>query len=159
MNIWKSTKWKSYYKNADQRQGIRIRYEKGVDPEVKRAIGDFINWLRSEYVFPKRVNLYVKAERRIRATNGEFVCGTFFRPADRNKEPYIRVATGDYYELLSECGKDNALARILSSIASVFTYYFQWLNDIELTFIGEDRQASFYAKKIMYDYSETRDHP
>ena len=159
MNIWTTDKWKKYYGEYPYPNGLRVRYEKGIDPEVKRAIKECVNWLRSKYVFPKRVHVYIKANRRVMAKNGEMVCGTFFRPADRNKEPYIRVATGDYMELLGKRGKDNALAAMLYTVIHELTHYFQWLNDLDLTLIGEERQATNYSKTIMFDYSETRDHP
>lgn len=159
MNIWTIDKWKDYYSEHPHRSGLRVRYEKSVDPEVKRAIRECVCWLRSEYVFPKRVQLYVKSARRIRAKNREMVCGTFFRPADRNEEPYIRIATGDYAELLEKRGKDNALAAILYTLIHELTHYFQWLNDLDLTLIDEERQATNYSESIMDDYAKTRDHP
>ncbi len=125
MNLLKTQKWMDYYNNHNHRSGIRVRYEKNVDPEVKRAIGECIKWLRKTYDFPKRVNLYVKSSARIKSKNGENVCGTFFRPADRDREPYIRVATGDYPELLLDRGKDNALAAILQTIMHEISHYFQ----------------------------------
>ena len=67
MNIWENSKWQLYYATKPCRKGLRVHYEKGVEPEVKRAIRDCIKWLRSEYVFPKRVNLYVKSAERIKA--------------------------------------------------------------------------------------------
>ena len=145
MNIWENSKWQLYYATKPCRKGLRVHYEKGVEPEVKRAIRDCIKWLRSEYVFPKRVNLYVKSAERIKAQNGDRVCGTFFRPADRDAEPFIKIATGDYLNLLSEIGKDDALASILHTIFHELTHYFQWLNDLNLTYIGEERQATNYA--------------
>ena len=159
MNVWTIDKWKKFYSKHPYRSGLRVRYENKVDSEVKRAIKECIDWLRSEYVFPKRIRLYVKANRRIKAQNGEMVCGTFFRPADRNQEPYIRIATGDYSELLEKRGKDNALAAMLYTLIHELTHYFQWLNDLDLTLIGEERQATNYSRSIMYDYSKTRDHP
>ena len=159
MKLWQSEEWKNFYKDGQHRTGLHVRYESGVDPEVKRAIGEYVAWLRSQYEFPKRLRLYVKRDRRIRATDGSLVCSTFFRPADRNSEPYIRAATGDYAELLQKWGKDNALAAQLSSIARMITHYYQWLNDVELTLIGEDRQAAVYAKASLTTYAQTRDHP
>ena len=159
MNIWKIDKWKKYYTEHPHRKSLRVRYEKNVDSEVKRAIKECVNWLRSEYVFPKRVHIYVKETGRIKAKNGEMVCGTFFRPADRNREPYIKIATGDYAQLLEKRGKDNALAAMLYTLFYELTHYFQWLNDLDLTLIGEERQATNYSQIIMFAYSETRDHP
>ena len=159
MNIWTIDNWHTVYKECSHRRGLRVRYEPNVDPEVKRAINDCVRWLRSEYVFPKRVRIYVKAKRRIKAKNGEMVCGTFFRPADRGQEPYIKIATGDYRELMDKRGKDNALAALLYTLFHELTHYFQWLNNLDLTLIGEERQATNYSKRIMFDYSETREHP
>ncbi|MBR5139800.1 MAG: hypothetical protein IKV16_01975, partial [Clostridia bacterium] len=82
-----------------------------------------------------------------------------FRPADRNREPYIKIATGDYAQLLEKRGKDNALAAMLYTLFYELTHYFQWLNDLDLTLIGEERQATNYSQIIMFAYSETRDHP
>lgn len=159
MNIWDYSKWKSFYLEGYHRSGMRMIYEKGVDPEVKCACNEFVNWLRRKYHFPKRVRIYIKRNRRIKSKDGDMVCGTFFRPADRNVEPYIRIATGDFLELLDARGRDNALATILWSIAHELTHYFQWLNDLNLTFIGEERQASIYAKELLNEYAETREHP
>ena len=159
MDIWKLQKWEKYYKYHSHRSGLRIRYDSAVDSEVKRAIDEFVLWLRSRYNFPMRVQIYVKAHRRIKTQSGDFACGTFFGPYDRDLEPYIKIATGDYYELLEFRGKDNALAGMLWCIAHELTHYYQWLNDVRLTSIGEERQATNYANKVMDLYSSVKDHP
>ena len=141
------------------RSGLRMRYDVEVNEDVRRSVSEFVFWLRKEYTFPKRVCVYVKADRRIKSMKGDMVCGTFFRPADRDREPYIRIATGDYVELLAKWDRDNALAAILSTLAHELTHYFQWLNDLDLTLIGEERQATCYARQILSDYAQTRDHP
>ena len=91
--------------------------------------------------------------------DGELVSATCFQPYNKKEEPYIRVSTGDYPELLRKSGKNNALAAILCSIAHELTHYFQWINGIELTEIGRERQATAYGKIIIREYSETRAHP
>lgn len=101
----------------------------------------------------------MKESYQIKAKNGELVSATFFGPFDKMTEPYIRVATGDYEEMLIQKGKDDALAAILGSIAHELTHYFQWINDIQLTEIGEERQAKAYAGFILDEYKETREHP
>ena len=159
MNIWITERWQAYYKDGVHRKGLRVICEPNVNPEVNRACKEFVAWLRKQYLFPKRVRLYIKASIRIKSIYGDRVCGTFFRPSDRDCEPYIRIATGDYEDLLKECGMDEALAAILWTIAHELTHYFQWLNDIQLTLIGEERQATIYANQILKDYAEIRDHP
>ena len=56
-------------------------------------------------------------------------------------------------------GKDSALTAILSTIAHELTHYFQWINALKLTPIGQERQATNYARYILDEYAETREHP
>lgn len=160
MNIFTDTSWQNSY-NSGHRTGLRFVIEKNVDPEVRRACKEFGVWLRKKYYFPIRVPIYVKASERLKASDGSLCTGTFFGPYNKDVEPYIRIATGDYFDLdlLYEWGKDNALWAILETIAHEISHYFQWINDIELTLIGEERQAKKYATFILDEYSETRKHP
>lgn len=161
MHIWTIDKWREFYDLADphHRTGIRLRFDKGVDNEVKRACIEFSSWLRKEYFFPIRVPIYIKEAEKIKAKDGEMVSAIFFTPDDRRIEPYIRIATGDYYALKDKHGKDNALAAILKSIIHELTHYFQWINDLALTNKGAERQATIYTGYILDEYAGTRDHP
>lgn len=154
MHLWQLSKWKSFYKSIESRKGLRVRYEKGVDPELKNCIANFCKWIRQEFDFPIRVVIYVKNSNQIKAADGDLVFGTFFRPYDRSVEPYIRVAVGDYNTLLEESGSFNALATELECIAHELSHYFQWINNLKLTPIGEERQASYYARAIVLEYIE-----
>jgi len=159
MNVWLSQKWRAFYDKHPHRTGLRVRFEKGVDPEVRRACMEFCDWLRSEYEFPMRVVVYVKACEQVRCMDGDLAYGTCFLPFDRLQEPYVRIATGDYQKRVDEWGKDSILTANLKCIAHELTHYFQWLNDVELTPVGEERSASYWAQEILYDYAETREHP
>lgn len=159
MNIWTLDHWKKTYKDGCIRKGVRVKSDSGVDDEVKRACKEFCKWLRQEYDFPIRIPIYLKSSCKIKAMDGDMVVGTFFEPDDDFVEPYIRIATGDYYKLQSRYGKDNALSYILQTIAHELTHYFQWINKVNLTPIGTERQATRYSKFILDQYAETRDHP
>ena len=147
-----------YFKEP-RREGIRLRFEKDVCSEIREECIQFVQWLRKEYQFPMRVVIYVKNAEQMKAMNGEMVSATFFGPYDLMQEPYIKVATGDYEENAEKWGKDSALTAILLTIAHELTHYFQWINSLSLTPIGQERQATKYARYIMDDYAETRDHP
>jgi hypothetical protein len=43
-------------------------------------------------------------------------------------------------------------------MAHELTHYFQWLNQLDLTLIGEERQAKRYAHLIVEDYADTKEH-
>ena len=159
-HIWTIENWtKNLGTIEERRTGLRLRFDAEVNEEVKTACNAFFKWLRSEYYFPLRIPVYIKSARRVRTRDGDRVCGSFFEPAEYTVEPYIRVAAGDYPELLASRGRDDALASILSTIAHELTHYFQWINGLELTDIGRERQATQYARYILTEYAETRDHP
>lgn len=158
--LWVCDDWSKYIE-PDCRSGLRLRFDRGVDPEVRRACLEFAAWLRKEYEFPMRVPIYFKKTPVIHTLSGEVASASFFAPYDKSAEPYIRVAVGDYYDLLSECGKDNALAAILSSMIHELSHYFQWLKDFSFVWDEQkkERQARYYAREILLDYAETREHP
>ena len=160
MHIWTIENWTKHLAPIEERRtGLRLRFDRDVDPEVRAACKAFCGWLRSEYYFPLRVPVYVKRARRVRTMDGDLVCGSFFEPEEYTVEPYIRIASGDYPELLASRGRDDALASILSTISHELTHYFQWINALDLTDVGRERQATRYAKYILSEYAETRDHP
>ncbi|MGN0487188.1 MAG: hypothetical protein ACI4GB_08130 [Acutalibacteraceae bacterium] len=133
--------------------------DKDVNEDVKTALKKFTQWLRSEYEFPMRIPVYVKSSEYIIAADGEHVVGIFFEPDSYDVEPYIKIAVGDYATMLQKRGKDNALASILRSLSHELTHYYQWINDLPLTDIGRERQATMYANYIMNEYAEIYDHP
>ncbi|WP_312475706.1 hypothetical protein [Neobacillus sp.] len=138
------------------RNGLRIRCEQGVHPEVKRACLEFAIWLRKEFEFSIRVVVYMKKDYQIKNKfTKELVSATFFAPFDKREEPNIRIATGDYRELFEENGQDDALAAILGSIAHEMGHYYQWIDDLEL-----DEEGAENNREYMLDlYAQTREHP
>ncbi|PEJ59264.1 hypothetical protein CN692_07230 [Bacillus sp. AFS002410] len=111
------------------RTGLRVRCEKGVEPSVRQSCLDFAAWLRLKMKFPIRVVVYLKKAYQIKAIDKEMVSATFFGPYDKNVEPFIRVATGDYEELVLEIGEENAIYAILNCMAHEIIHYLQWLKD------------------------------
>lgn len=161
MHIWTITKWQKRIDVHDSalRKGLYTRYDKDVDPEVKRACKEFCVWLRKNYYFPRRVVIHFKRHEFITAMDGDLVSATFFGPFDMTEEPDIYIATGDYLDRLERRGKDFALTAILASIAHELTHYFQWINGLNLTKRGEERQARAYVDFLIDEYRETHPHP
>ena len=160
MNIWESNNWSIINESSySHRTGLRLRFENGIDSEIKRSCTEFCKWLRKQYYFPIRVPIYFKKSEFIISKSGEKFSAIFFEPFDRHNESYIRIATGDFNGIKQRTCNDDALAAILCSISHELTHYFQWINDIKLTEIGSERQATSYANMIVDEYSETRDHP
>jgi len=159
MIIWSVSKDARQELKPNRREGLRLRCDKDLDPEVKRACKEFCAWLRKNYEFPVRVPVYLKSTEFIKARDGDYVSATFLGPFDRAEEPYIRVSQGDYANEVQERGQDNALASILHSIAHELTHYYQWLNKVELPEDKEEAQAVRQARCVIRKYAETREHP
>lgn len=154
MHIWYLEDWNKYIKHSDNsiKKGLRMHIEDDVDDAVRIFCLKFAKWLRKEFKFPLRLNVYVKHDYRIRAKDGDMVVGTIWRPEDYNSYPYIRLATGDYCELIEERGKENAMWAILATFAHELTHYYQHINNLQLTMIGEERQANAYTNRILNAY-------
>ena len=120
-------------------------------------------WLQTQYAFPVRVPVYVRAAERLLCRDGDLACGTFLGPSDPEQEPYIRLAVGDYLPLLAAWGQDSALASILRSLAHELTHYFQWVRDpVGYQTADEsrlERQADRCARETLYDYADVYAHP
>ena len=161
-HIWTIDKWEKNI-NLDRknhRTSLRLRFDKNIDSEVRRACKEFAVFLRKEYFFPIRVVVYIKDQEKITAMDGEKVYGTFWcLPNEYEVEPHICVAAGDYTQLCNRWGKDSALTAILSTMAHEITHYYQWINSLNLTDVGQERQATRYARLIIDEYAETREHP
>lgn len=153
MHIWKMKKWITVldYDKRSYRSGLRLKFDKGIDPELKEECKRFAAWLRNEYIFPVRVPIYFKNYVKLRCIDGATASAAFFRPDSYFDEPYIRIAVGDYRELCEDWGEIEALFAVLRDIAHELTHYFQWINRLELTAVGEERQATNYSRRIVND--------
>ncbi|MFS0603864.1 hypothetical protein [Peribacillus frigoritolerans] len=116
-----------------RRSGLRVKCEKDVNPSVRRTCLSFAVWLRTYMEFPISVFVYLKTDYQLKTIDTkELASATFFAPYDKTVEPYIRIATGDYEELVSERGKNDALWTILHSMAHEIIHYQRWLEDKEM---------------------------
>ena len=156
-HIWTIENWEQNidFMEEGHRTGFRLRFDSGIDPEVRRACKEFAAFLRKEYFFPLRVVAYIKNKKKIRAMDGDLVYGTFWSMEDDyTVEPYIRVAAGDYLDLCDKWGKDSALTAILLTIGHELTHYFQWINALELTLDYYDDDDDYELEREILDEDE-----
>lgn len=160
MNPWTQNDWRKYFgEKINVRSGIYLRIEKTVNSDVRGSLIKFVRWLRDFYEFPIRLPIYVKSTEYIRTKDGDLVVGSFFEPEDYFIEPFIRISTGDYADLLGSLGKDNALASIIYTLSHEITHYYQWINRIDMSISDREKQADFYGDFILEKYSTYVDSP
>jgi len=73
--------------------------------------------------------------------HGESVSASFFAPHDRNVEPFIRIATGDFPSLQRHHGRDNALGAFIVSMSHELIHYWQWVETGETSEAGVGKKA------------------
>ena len=115
----------------------------------------YARWLRQNFEFPVRVPVYLSGKAQITTTHGERVSASFFAPWDRNEEPYIRIATGDYPALKRECGRDDALAAFITSLSHEIVHYVQWLESGDTS----EKGVAVKARSMLRRYARTVDRP
>lgn len=153
MNPWIM---KSCNKNKESmnRGGLRLRFENGVDQELREAYLRFAAWLRTVYEFPIRVPIYIKNCDFIVAVDKDLVAGTFFGPYDKSQEPYIKIAAGEFRKERKRREHRELAYDFCAVLAHELTHYFQWINNQSLTERGEEWQATFYGNRVVYEYIE-----
>ncbi len=136
-----------------KRSGLRVVTRRG-HRLLRGAALRYATWLRAHYEFPMRVPIYLLPGKTVRTMHGERCSASFFAPWSPKDEPHIRIATGDYPELLRELGRDNALAAVLCSISHEIVHYQQWVATGEIWEKGVDRKAARmverYAREVAH---------
>lgn len=137
-----------------KRTGLRICGSRG-HPQVRAALIRYARWLRSNYSFPIRVPVYLLATERLTTIDGKRGTASCFAPFDRNVEPYIRIATGDWRARRKELNRDDCLAGYLNSLSHEVVHYQQWISTGRMWERGVVRKAQAMVNR----YALTVDHP
>ena len=132
------------------RSGLRIRGARG-HPEVRGAYVRYAKWLRKNYEFPIRCPVYLYPSDMLLTRDGKLASAIFFGPYDRNEEPNIRIATGDYPDLERADGRDNALASYIHSFSHEIVHYIQWCETGNATERGVERKADSMLRRYTLD--------
>lgn len=132
------------------RKGLRIRSNPNICPEIKQSIYILGKWMRRRFEFPIRVVVYLKEEKGIISSTGEEVSATFFAPYQKSEEPYIKIATGDYEEMVRTCDEGFAIYPYLVSMAHEIVHYQQWLDDRPF----DEEEAERESERIVDNFIE-----
>ena len=134
--------------SSKRRSGLRIAGARGPS-DVRRCLVRYARWLRERVDFPVRVTVYLSPRTVLATPAGALEHSILFVSPDRRESPYIRIASGDYADLLRERGRDNALAAYLGSLSHEVVHYRQWIERKPLTERGVDRKARAMVNAYM----------
>ena len=129
---------------------MRIKSHQNVNKCIRNEVVLYAKWLRTQYAFPVRVPVYLHHKTAFVAADGGRASAIFFEPYDYDVEPYIKVVDGT---LDSECmAKNVVITNVLFDLTHELTHYFQWIARTSMTIRGRERQATNYARRILWEY-------
>lgn len=150
MNLWQRYEYSA--KKQAPSEGISLRFEKGIEPELRQLFLQFADWLRKKYCFPVHVNVYIKDCEMIRLVGGVMAYGGFRYFEDR--PPYIRIPARIEPSLRDEEENLDIYYSILGSFIHELTHYFQWVAELEQTDSVSERQANYFRFRILEKFCE-----
>ncbi|SFS76386.1 HEAT repeat domain-containing protein [Marininema halotolerans] len=130
----------------------------GVQDQFKVPLQLFAVWLRKKRSFPIRVVAYLYKEEFIINKKGEKVVGLFFAPDDKNEEPYIKIATGDFQNIDFDCEEGMEIYSYLQVFAHEIVHYEQWINDQPFNEEEADVKSEEMVYKFIDDICNDIDH-
>ena len=132
---------------------LKVSISPSVKKMIKKEIKLYLIWLRKNYNFPLDLKILISPDEFIvTMISREKVSATFFAPFDKKETGIIKVATGDFNELLKEKGKINALNMTLNSISHELQHYYQWVEDLEF----DEEEAEEGAFELTIEYLESK---
>ena len=144
--MWINIIYKEKYQDSKKR-GLRLRFEKSVDLDIRNQCISFCQWLRKNYYFPIRIYIYLydniyfinKVER------GGKTCGLFFDGNELTKKlPRIWIAVR----------QKAGIEGVLLTIAHELTHYYQWyfLETEERSSRSLEIEANRWAYFLLQEY-------
>lgn len=154
-NFWAWSRAEKLIEKYDKLEtGLVIKYDKGINSDVKKAVEKLEKWLiKEECWFPVKLTIYVEKGEKVIASNGEEVYSLEYFSYDFRDDFYIKIATGDYEDILKERqNKNDALAPYIYDIIKSLTFYYQWINGFRRPWFLKRINAKKYADYIFDDY-------
>ena len=132
-----------FYSDSAPKFNISLHFASAIDDSTKKHICNFVRYLRKEFFFPIRCNIYFCNQKKFHSSKGGYCYGIFYS----NEESKGRI----YPQIYIPANMD--LYSVYHSLSHELTHYFQWY------FLEENRsdrslevQASKYATRILEDY-------
>ena len=133
-----------FYSNSAHKSNLSLHFASEIDADIKKRICEFVRYLRKEFYFPIRCNIYFCHQEKFPSSKGGYCYGVFFS----NEESKGRIYPQIYIPV------KNELYSVYHSLSHELTHYFQcyFLDDTQKNDRALETQASKYANRIMKDY-------
>lgn len=148
MNLWQRfEKKRNLYTNS----GFSLRFEKGIEEDLRTKYINFARYLRKNYVFPVHINVYILNCEKVRLISGAMAYGSFKWFPKRN--PRIKIPSAIENHLLNDYTKEEIYEQILSSFVHEISHYYQWYLDLDQDNATSERQANYFRYRIIDEFN------
>ena len=133
-----------FYSDSARKSNLSLHFATEIDGETKKQICQFVRYLRKEFYFPIRCNLYFCNKDKFPSSKGGYCYGIFFSNEETNGRIYPQIYIPAQNDLYSIC----------HSLCHELTHYFQWffLDDNQKSDRTLEAEATRYATRITNDY-------
>ena len=134
----------AFYADSAPKSNLSLHFASAIDPKTKKRICSFVHYLRKEFYFPIRCNVYFCNQEKFRSSKGGYCYGIF----SSNEKSKGRIYPQIYIPV------KNELYSVYFSLSHELSHYFQWyfLDDERKNNRSLEIQASKYATRITDAY-------
>lgn len=146
--MWIEKKYKTEYDDCYVR-GLRLKFYDGITAYEREEIVKFCKWLRSNYFFPIRVNVFFVAQKKFKSSeDGHLYYGIFYSPDENGDLRYPRIYIATKFRDIKE------RYDLLFTLVHELTHYFQWyfMEDEEKSDRSLEIMANRWAMYILKEY-------
>lgn len=133
-----------FYSDCALKSNLALHFTSAIDSTTKNEICKFVRWLRKQFYFPIRCNVYFCNYEKFRSSKSGYCYGVFFSNEESNGRIYPQIYIP----------ANNKLYFIYESLCHELTHYFQWyfFDDEKKSNRSLEIQASKYARRLLEDY-------
>ncbi len=133
-----------FYSDSSSKSNLSLRFASAIDGATKKEVCRFIRYLRKEFFFPIRCNVYFCNQEKFHSSKGGYCYGIFYSNDKSDGRIYPQVYIPANMDIYSIC----------HSLCHELTHYFQWyfFDDKKRSDRSLEIQASKYATRILEDY-------
>ena len=132
-----------FYQDSTPKSNLSLHFASAIDDNTKKHICNFVRYLRKEFFFPIRCNIYFCNQEKFRSDKSGHCYGIFYSNDESNGRIYPQIYIPANMELYS----------VYLSLCHELSHYFQWyFNDDKRSDRSLEVQASKFATSILEDF-------
>jgi len=119
-----------FYRDSSPKSNLSLHFASAIDCDTKKNICRFVRYLRKEFFFPIRCNVYFCNQEKFHSSKGGYCYGIFYSNEESGGRIYPQVYIPTSMDLFS----------VYHSLSHELTHYFQWY------FLDDNEKATVRSK-------------